>query len=355
MSGFIVVAAALTFAVLAGLFYPLLRRRDGTPEAWRSAGVAGLLILIGSAALYPTWSNFKWHEPEPAADSPQAMVGRLARRLEREPEDLAGWLLLGRSYMVIGQYDLSSRAYQRADTLANGRNAEALLGLGEALLESGKSGLDGRAGHVFEQAMKADPNSVKAIFYSAFAARERNELPLARERFEMLLGANPPANVAQIIQQEIQAMNAQQLLAGAGPGGAAGAGSAATASPNAAAAVDPAAVVAIPLQITLASSVAGKAAPGAPLFVSARVPGQRGGPPLVAKRLASTFPQEVQLLNTDAMMGGIGFIAGQELEVEARVGNGGGATSRSGDPFGVVRVKAGETRRITLEVNQLKP
>src|SRR5690606_9831722 len=170
MNGFIVIAGLLTLATLAALLYPLLRRREGSPEAWRSAGVVVLLLLVGGIALYPTWSNFKWHEDEPAQDSSEAMVGRLARRLEKQPDDQEGWMLLGKSYGVIGQYERSARAYHRADTLAGGKNAEALMGQAEALILGESSDLDAHAGRLYEQAMAADPSSVKALFYSAFAA-----------------------------------------------------------------------------------------------------------------------------------------------------------------------------------------
>jgi hypothetical protein len=100
--------------------------------------------------------------------------------------------------------------------------------------------------------------------------------------------------------------------------------------------------------------VAGKAAQGAPLFVLARIPGQRG-PPLAVRRLNATFPQEVDLRSTDAMVAGTGFAAGQEIEIEARVANGGSAISASGDPFGIVRIKAGSGTRTAIEINQLKP
>jgi hypothetical protein len=114
------------------------------------------------------------------------------------------------------------------------------------------------------------------------------------------------------------------------------------------------AAVAVPLRITIAASVSGNVKSGARMFVYARIPGQRG-PPLAAKPLEVRFPQNVDLLSTDAMIAGTGFTAGQELEIEARVANDGGAISRSGDPFGTVRVKAGSNTRVAIEISQLKP
>jgi len=353
MSGFVLVAALLTLAALGVVAYPLVRRSAQPPAAWPVAGVLVLLVAGGAAALYPIWSNWSWSQPAAAADSPAAMVGRLARRLERQPDDLQGWLLLGRSYAVIEQFPLSARAYQRADTLAKGQSAEALMGLGDALINAGRSEFSGRAGRLFEQALELDPNSVKALFYSAIAAAERNELPVARGRFARLLEGNPPPEVRRVIEEQIRALDSMALLAGAAPASAAtpqpAAATAAAATPAATAAV-----VTVPVRITLAAAVAKAANAGAPLFVLARIPGQRG-PPLAAKRLEAGFPQNVDLLSTDAMIAGSGFAAGQELEIVARIANGGSAISRSGDPFGRVVVKAGDKTRAVIEINQLTP
>jgi cytochrome c-type biogenesis protein CcmH len=296
------------------------------------------------------WSNWKWNDPMPAADSPAAMVGRLARRLEKQPNDLNGWLLLGRSYGVIEQYNLSARAYQRANTLADGKNADALLGLGDALVNGGQSDLSGRAGRLFEQALELDPKSVRALFFSAIAAGERNEIPLARSRYVRLLEANPPAEIKKLIEDQVRALDGLSTMVAAAPTGpnAAGAGSAATPAAPAAE------VVAVPVRITLSASVAKNAAAGAPLFVLARVPGQRG-PPLAARRLEAKFPQDVDLLSSDAMIAGTGFVAGQELEITARIANGGSAMSKSGDPMGTVVLKAGGKTRAAIEINQLTP
>jgi cytochrome c-type biogenesis protein CcmH len=359
MNTFLLIAALLVAAVLLPLVYPLIRHRAAlSPPAWPVAAVAIVVICGGAALLYPVWSNWKWSVPEPAADSPAAMVGRLARRLETQPDDLPGWLLLGRSYAVIEQYPLSARAYQRADTLAKGQSAEALIGLGDALVNGGQSDLAGRAGRLFEQALALDPNSVKALFYSAIAAAERNELPVARARFVRLLDGNPPPDVRKVIEQQVRALDGMAALASNSQTPAAaeasGVAPASAAAPSTSGPAKATAVVAVPLRITLTASVAPKASPGAPLFVLARIPGQRG-PPLAARRLDARFPQEVELLSSDAMIAGSGFTLGQEIEIEARIANGGSAISRSGDPFGSVRVKAGMAQRTTIEINQLKP
>ena len=362
MTSFVLVAVLLTLLAVCLLVWPLALRRSSAPGSWKLAGGAGALLVAGVASLYPVWSEWNWNETEVADGTPAAMVGRLARRLERNPEDLEGWLMLGKSYSVIEQYPLAARAYQRADRLAGGKNTEALTGLAEALVLSNQGGLDGRAGRLFEQALALDPNLTKALFYSAIAALERREFPLARERFVRLLEGNPPPEVRRIIEEQVRALDSPgAALASVTPPNAGGpaqatpgagnSGSAATAATPVAAAQ---AVVEVPLRITLSGAVAAQAKAGAPLFVLARVPGQRG-PPLAARRLDPRFPQDVELRSSDAMIAGTGFVAGQELEIEARVANGGSAISQPGDPFGTVKVRAGEKKRISIEINQVKP
>jgi cytochrome c-type biogenesis protein CcmH len=46
-----------------------------------------------------------------------AMVERLAARLEKQPNDVDGWVRLGRSYMVLNQPDKAREAYLRANKL----------------------------------------------------------------------------------------------------------------------------------------------------------------------------------------------------------------------------------------------
>jgi cytochrome c-type biogenesis protein CcmH len=50
----------------------------------------------------------------------RSMVDRLAAKMEKNPGDLEGWLKLGRSYRVLGEYDKAVRAYEKALALAPG-------------------------------------------------------------------------------------------------------------------------------------------------------------------------------------------------------------------------------------------
>ncbi len=336
MNVFLVLAGLLAVLACAFVAAPLLMRRQRGPLAGWAAAVVAVLVLGGSAVLYGTWSTWNWKTPTAEA-TPEGMVGRLARRLEKQPEDLPGWLLLGHSYSQLEQYPMAVRAYQRADRLADGRNAEALTGLAEALILGKLSELDGRAGRLFEQALVLDPRSTKALFYSAIAAMERGEKPLARSRFVTLLEGNPPAEVRSLIERTVQSLDAALPLAAASPAPVASTDSAS-----------------IPLRITLSPQVAARAAQGAPLFVLARAPGQRG-PPLAAKRLTASFPQDVVLKSTDAMISGTGFAVGQELEVTARISNGGSAMPSAGDPVGTARITVGAGGVVRIVIDQLTP
>jgi cytochrome c-type biogenesis protein CcmH len=59
----------------------------------------------------------------------EGMVQRLASRLEKQPDDLQGWLRLGNAYKVLGRLPDSTKAYRRAAALApDDPDVQAALG-----------------------------------------------------------------------------------------------------------------------------------------------------------------------------------------------------------------------------------
>ena len=374
MITFLLLAGVLIIAGVAVVAIPLLRRvpTQLAPAPWAALGAAAVLV-IGSAVLYASLSNWSWRPAAPA-DSPQNMVASLARKLERDPQDLNGWLMLGRSYIVLEQFPLALRSFQRADRLAGGQNAEALVGEAEALTMSNEAELDGRAGRLIEQALALDPNSGKALFFGAAAAVRRGELALGRDRFQKLLSMNPPDAIRPILQQQIDAIDqklavpAGDSLAGRSVGGPMGQGNAApamsggamqgaTRSPPVAANAENSADAgnaAVHLHIELAPALLKDSADAAPLFVFVRDPTQPG-PPLAAKRLASQFPQNVELTPADSMVPGRVFAAGQKVQVVARIARSGNPIAGSGDPFGEVAYLVGHDGLVNIVIDHVTP
>jgi len=347
MLTFALLAAALTAAAIALLAIPLLRMRAAgpAPAPWSALAAAGVLIA-GSAALYLAWSNWRWHTPPPG-NSPENMVAQLARQLERDPQNLDGWLMLGRSYLVLQEYPLAYRAFERADNLGGGRNAEALTGEAQALAMSDPSELDTRASRLIERAIVLAPDSPKVLFFGAVVAARRGDLPLARQRFVKVLSQNPPDAARRFLEQQIVAIDRQLSAA---PGGSAPASAAAGA---AAGAVAPNAAAVVRVRITLAPAVA-QSAGAAPLFVFVRDPAHPG-PPLAARRLSSEFPQTVELTPKDSMIAGRSFRSGDRVTVVARIARSGSPTGAAGDPYGEAAYQVGKDGVVGLVIDHVTP
>ena len=171
--------AALAAAVVT---VPLWRERQSRVIAGsrrrRSSSAA-------AAGLYPLWSNWDWHAPAQlqaaAAPDVSAMVAKLEQHLRDDPNDLAGWLMLGRSYVALERLDDAILAYDHAHQLDAG-NAEAALGLAEAMSLRAGGNITPEAAKLFEQALGLAPDNPKALLYGGFAAADarRSTRPRAR-------------------------------------------------------------------------------------------------------------------------------------------------------------------------------
>src|SRR5216684_7816172 len=115
MNTFLIVAAVMVAIAAGAVALPLLRDRQS-----RLLGALVAVVVIGaSAGLYPLWSNWNWHAPaqsEAAAGAPDiaAMVAQLEKRLQDQPNDLKGWLMLGRSYLTLNRLDEAVVAFDHA-------------------------------------------------------------------------------------------------------------------------------------------------------------------------------------------------------------------------------------------------
>jgi cytochrome c-type biogenesis protein CcmH len=336
---FVIVAGVMVTAGVAVLAWPLLKSR-GEPDAERrfapgpSVALAAVAVIGLVLALYPSASNWHWHDVDEAAASranaTDPALERLEDRLRESPADRDGWLVLGRAYSSRHRYYRAADAFERALDLTGGENVDAMLGLGESLALADQSALAGHAGQLLDRAATLEPTNPRALWWGGAAAYQRNDLAAARDRWQRFLATNPPADIAQILKVKIAEID-QQL----GPAGGAPAHSAAGAR--------------VRVRIDIAREL--KSAQGM-LFVLARHPGE-AGPPLAVKRLPlGAWPLEVELTEADSMMPGRALSANDEVQVVARISRSGTAAPSSGDSYGEVRYRVGRDGVIALKIDK---
>ncbi|HTQ75549.1 MAG TPA: c-type cytochrome biogenesis protein CcmI [Burkholderiales bacterium] len=166
----------------------------------RGAALAlGLAIPVCALAVYLTVGNPRALGPQAdAGASPhgvtaqqfEAMVDRLAARLESNPGDAEGWTMLGRSYAVLGRFPESSRAYAKAVALVPD-DAQLLADYADALAMAQGRTLQGEPEKIIKRALAADPNNVKALVLAGTAAFDRNDKAGAAGFWERALAVLP--------------------------------------------------------------------------------------------------------------------------------------------------------------------
>ena len=349
MNTFLVIAAVMAAIAAAAVALPLLRDRQS-----RVLGAVVAVLVMGAAAgLYPLWSNWNWHAPADAAagaDGPEvaAMVAKLEQRLRDHPDDLTGWLLMGRSYLALNRLDDAVLAYDHAHQL-DGKNADAAMGLGEAMSLKAGGEITPQAAQLFEQALSLAPGNPKALLYGGFAAAVRGDRALARNRWLALKNQHPPAQIEQMLDVRIAELG--PIPAGATPAAAAAAAAGGAAeAPAAGTSASPAGTstsagglggAQVTVKISLAPALKSRLISEAPLFVFAREPGSQG-PPLAAKRLTSTaIGAQVQLSAADSMLPGRVLKNGQKVSITARVSFSGQPIPRAGDLYGELSYDVG--------------
>ncbi|HMR29648.1 MAG TPA: c-type cytochrome biogenesis protein CcmI [Geminicoccaceae bacterium] len=150
--------------------------------------VTGLYLGLGTPALedQPLASR---ELPTPGPDV-AAMVGRLEERLAREPQDPRGWLMLGRSRMVMGQPDAAIAAYRRALELAPDE-PEAIGGLAESLIVGAGGTIAPEALALLTRLDDIVPGQPRIGYYLGLAAAQSGDVGAAVERWRLLLAAAP--------------------------------------------------------------------------------------------------------------------------------------------------------------------
>lgn len=189
-----------------------------TPVPGRKLPAAMLLALpIAAAILYLILGNpAALNPPSPerrfTADDIERMVAGLAEKLEKEPGNQQGWVMLARSYKAMGRLAEAANAYERAGSLVEG-NADLLLDYADTQASVG--GFSDKVRRLIDQALKLEPAHPLGLWLRGTAAYDAKQYGKALADWETLLKQLPPdSEDAKVLQANIDEAKALQAKAG---------------------------------------------------------------------------------------------------------------------------------------------
>ncbi len=170
-------------ATAAGMPVPPLAQGKVPAEPAPAAGGTPDSIVLDAAAQMSEGAR---------NDLIRSMVARLAARLEASPNDLDGWMQLGRAYAVLGDGEKAVDAYDRASALKPndmGIPLQAVATLLDRLKP--EDPLPVRAIALLRKVEIADPDQPEVLWYLGIAAARDSKPDVARQSWTRLLTKLP--------------------------------------------------------------------------------------------------------------------------------------------------------------------
>lgn len=317
--------------------------------------VAAVTIAIAipalAIALYAWRGNPQALSPQASAAKDQAhaitpeqiqnMVTRLAARLDSNPGDAEGWVMLARSYGALGRFSESAAAFAKAAKLRPD-DAQLLADYADTLAMANNRNLAGEPTAIIERALKADGKNVKALALAGTAAFDRGDYRRAIEYWQKLMQVVPADSE---FGQSIRTAIADAERAGGGASAPAPVAGRDTAKSGGAS---------LQGKVSLAPAVAATAKPDDAVFIFAR-PAEGSRAPLAIMRVqVKDLPFDFSLDDSMAMDPSTKLSGFSRLVVVARLSKSGSATLQKGDIEAVTKPISPGTKGIRIEITAAK-
>ena len=140
-----------------------------------------------------------------------ANVDKLAKKLESNPNDAEGWLMLARSYSSIEKFSEAANAYSKATELTP-KDADLWAEYAFATAMASGRSLEGKPTELINRALQVDPENAKALQLAGSAAFQAKDYKKAIDYWQRVLKKVPAdSEVGQTITERI---NEAKTLAG---------------------------------------------------------------------------------------------------------------------------------------------
>ncbi|EAP9889315.1 cytochrome c-type biogenesis protein CcmH [Salmonella enterica subsp. arizonae serovar 6,7:g,z51:-] len=173
----------------------------GQVKIWRQA--TALTPVLLERALDP--------KAQPLNEEEMARLALgLRTRLQSDPGNAEGWIMLGRIGMVLGNAGTATGAYANAYRL-DPKNRDAALGYAEALTRSSDPEDNRRGGELLRRLVRSDHTDIRVLSLYAFNAFEQGRFGEAVAAWEMMLKLLPAGDARRaVIERSIRQALAQE-------------------------------------------------------------------------------------------------------------------------------------------------
>ena len=335
---------------------------EAEPKAQRSGrwaiGVFGLLIpalavflylQLGAAPLLersarPPVAQKPTQEP---AHSLQDMVQKLAARLEEDPDNAEGWVMLGRSYAALDRYQEAENAYAQARRIA-GDHPQLLVDSADIMVMANGGRFTSEAAELLERALHVQPENAKGLWLMGHYEYQDEDFQSAVDYWQRAAAQLPPdSEDTRAIREQIEQAEGRLLAAG---------GSLAPAAETRTAPAADAAATAVEVSVRLDPALRAQASAQDTVFIFARAAQGPRMPLAILRKRVAELPVTVTLDDSLAMSPAMVLSNFEEVTIGARVSKSGNAVPQSGDLQGSVtpvQVQAGAS--VEVVINEVMP
>lgn len=266
-----------------------------------------------------------------------SVVKRLADKMEADPNNGDGWLLLAKTYKELRRFAEADATYAKAAALLP-PDAGMLADWADVHVMARDRKWDDAGRDIVKKALAADPKHVKSLALAGSEAFDRADYKAAIALWKRMKAAAQPESMDSRLADENIA-EAEAMMGG-----------------KKASAESAPAVVAGPVvggTIKLSGKLSAKVEDGDTLFVVAKAPDGKGPPLAVWRRQGKDFPVAFVLDDNAAIMPGRTISQYSEVLLSAKVSKSGVAESANGDLLAPpTKVRVGSTA-VTLELSEL--
>lgn len=287
----------------------------------------------------------------------EELVGRLAAKLEEQPNNPQGWAMLGRSYVAMKDYPKALQAYEHAIKL-DGENVSTLLAYAEAIAGSNGNNFTGNAAPLVDKAFSLEPENPNVLWISGILAYQRSDFRSALTRWEKVQGMLTPQSTELVsVTSAIDDARKQLGLPPSEPQlpQIAQAGTVSNKMPSSARPASSSAA-GVEVKVSLSAEMAQKAKPDDLVFIYAKAV---SGPPMplaAARKQVRDLPLTIRLDDSMAMMPQMRISKFEQVVVGARISLSGTPMAQSGDFEGEVRpVTPGQSETVNVVINSVHP